>query len=500
MLQTTVDKDLELEGTLPDFCPDISRLIRVDCTPYIDSSEISGDRCLVTGRVVCSMLYETDYKNKIKSAVFSKDFSQSFDVQTQGCVNPIAEAATRCTHISCKMLSPRKFIIKPRLLLNLDVFGNTTVKTVDTLSGDNTFFKTNEIMFEKRLSPYTEDFSFEEELPLLQSEKAIGDIVLGSIRLQPPQVTLSGNDALVKSNAIIKVLYEEEGSENELVMSTKILPVSMTLSNLEVDETGKMAVSLTVTDEKVTSELDTYGENRVIKASFTARAKADMTERISELVATDLFSSDYVNKTESMTITLPTQFSEFDRTFTIDTVVVPERSFTSPLFDTDITINELTTEIVEGGVTLSGNYTVSVLGRTTEAMESFDFTGNFNEFIPIDTPENVVNVEAELFPFDYSTTMMSDGSLALRIILNAKIRTFTEDRQTIISAVINQDPVPKDKEAFAVIYYFPNSKDNLWSIAKKYYVNPSVIKDANPTAFDEREQIKSGTKMVMIKK
>ncbi len=500
LLRTTVDKDLELEEALPDFCPDISRLIRVDCTPIIESSDINENKCLVVGKVVCRILYETDYKNKIKSALFTKEFNQSFDVQSQSCVNPVAETSTRCTHISCKMLSPRKFIIKPRLKLDLDVFGNTAIKTVDTRSGDNTFYRTNEISFEKRIASYTEDFTFSEEIPLLQNEKPIGDIVFGSVSLQPPQVTMTGNDALVKTNATVKLLYEEDSSENELIMVTKTVPVSMTLSNLEVDETGRIAVSLSVAEEKVTGEIDAYGENKVIKASFIAKAKADMTERVSEIVATDLFSSDYISKTDNIDIAFPTQLSEFDRTFALDTVVMPERPLTAPLFDTDITINELKTELAEGGVRLNGGYTVSVLGRTAEEFESFDFSGEFEELIPIDLPDNVVDVESGLFPFDYTTTIMSDNSLSLRIILNAKIRTFTEDKQTIISTVSAQEPVTKEKENYAVVYYFPDSKDDLWSIAKKYYVNPSVVREANPTAFDEWEQVKSGTKMVLIKK
>lgn len=446
------------------------------------------------------MLYETDYKNKIKSASFAKDFSHNFDIPMQGCMNPLAEAVTRCTHISCKMLSPRKFIIKPRLQLNLDVFGNEAYKTVDTESGDNTYFKTTEIAYEKKLNPYTEKFTFEEELPLLQNEKNIGEIVFGNIRLQPPQVTMSGNDAIIKSNAVIKLLYEEEGSDNELVMTTKTLPLSMTLSNLEIDESGKIEVILSVSDEKLSSELDAYGENRIIKASFIASAKADMSEKTSEVIATDLFSSDYINKTESATIALPEQYSEFDRTFTIDTSVTPERAFVFPLFDTEITINELKTEIAEGGVVLSGSYTVSVLGRTADIIDSCDFNGEFNEFIAIDLPKNVTAVEAELYPFDYSSTMMSDGNLSLRIILNATIKTFTEENATIISSVLSEEPLAKGKESFAVIYYFPNSQDTLWSISKRYYVDPDSIKEANPNVFDENEQLISGTKMVLIKK
>lgn len=500
VLHTTVDKDLELEGSLPDYCPDISRLIRVDCTPVIESSEINGDKCFVVGKIICNMIYETDYKNKIKSAVFEKDFNHNFEVPMQNCSDPVAEACTRCTHISCKMLSPRKFIIKSRLALNLDVFCNTVYKTADIESGGNTFFKTSSINFEKKLNPYVEDFTFEEELPLLQNEKSIGEIVYGSVRLQPPQVTVTGNDAHIKTNAIIKMLYEAEDAEDELIMSTKTLPLAMTMSNLDINEANRISVSLSISKDKITSELDTYGENRIIKADFTALAKATISEKVNEIVATDLFTAEYVNKTESVSVSLPTIVTEYDRTFAIDTSIMPERMFLSPLLDTDIAINDLKVEPGEGGVTINGSYTVSVLGRTNEGVESFDFTGEFNEFIPIELPMNSSSVEVDLYPFDYSITMMSDGNIQLRIILNAKIKAHSEEKQTFISTIISQEPIAKEKESYAVVYYFPSKADTLWSIAKKYYVNPNAIKDANPNSFDEGDKVKSGIKMVMIKK
>ena len=499
-MHTNVDKEIELESSLPDYCPDIARLIRVDCTPVIESADINGDKCIISGNVVCNMIYETDYKNKIKSADFVREFSHNFDLHIQNCADPIPEVAVKCIHISCKMLSPRKFIIKPRLQLQLDVFANSPVKTVDTASGDNTFYKTKEISYENKLKPYVDVFTFEEEVPLLQSEKTIGEIVYGNIYLQPPQITFSGNDAIIKSNATVKLLYEEEGSENELVSTTKIIPVNMTLSNLEVDDSDKISVTLTVTEKKLTSELDAYGENRIVKAKFAAKVRADMSEKVYETVATDMFSGYYVNQTESVTISLPAQITEYDRTFPIDTTVTPERSLLCPPFDIDITISDLKAEPAQGGVIVSGSYNISVLGRTAENLESFDFTGELNEFIPVELPDNITSVEAELFPFDYSVTMMSNGDIALRIIFNAKLKIYTEEKATIISEIINQEPLPKERETFSVIYYFPSSKDTLWSIAKRYYVNPHAIADANPEVFDENERIKDGTRMVLIKK
>ena len=52
----TVDKDLEFDSTLPEHCPDIARIIKVDCTPFVESCTISDGQSTVIGKAVCFLI------------------------------------------------------------------------------------------------------------------------------------------------------------------------------------------------------------------------------------------------------------------------------------------------------------------------------------------------------------------------------------------------------------------------------------------------------------
>ena len=42
-----IDRELEKEMLLPDYSPDITRLVKLDATPYIESAVLNGDKCVV---------------------------------------------------------------------------------------------------------------------------------------------------------------------------------------------------------------------------------------------------------------------------------------------------------------------------------------------------------------------------------------------------------------------------------------------------------------------
>ena len=57
---TVLDKETEFDGALPDYCPDIVRLIRVDCTPYTDSCQVIDNKLQIGGRVIRNLGYQLE--------------------------------------------------------------------------------------------------------------------------------------------------------------------------------------------------------------------------------------------------------------------------------------------------------------------------------------------------------------------------------------------------------------------------------------------------------
>ena len=66
ILETGADKDIEFEGTLADYLPGINRVIRTEANIIPEEAVINGSKAEVKGKAVFTLLYESDYKEKLK--------------------------------------------------------------------------------------------------------------------------------------------------------------------------------------------------------------------------------------------------------------------------------------------------------------------------------------------------------------------------------------------------------------------------------------------------
>ena len=171
LIDTVLDKETEFDGNLPEYCPDVIRLIRVDCTPYVDGCECTADKIHMHGRIVYDVLYETDRKNKLRYCSFTQEFRHSADLPMHELENMQAVCRAACSKITCKMLSPRRLVLRARLELHTSVCGETVVSMLSAQPIDGMFFRTKHVRLDTVPETVGSETHFDETLPLLQGEK-----------------------------------------------------------------------------------------------------------------------------------------------------------------------------------------------------------------------------------------------------------------------------------------------------------------------------------------
>ena len=103
-LNDTFSKDMELDGTLPDYAPDITRLIRIDAKIKKPEVPINSNKAEMNCTVDFGILYESDYNPGLAYVVIPGSFSQSLTVPTSW---KLTDASVNCAYLTCK-LGPRK--------------------------------------------------------------------------------------------------------------------------------------------------------------------------------------------------------------------------------------------------------------------------------------------------------------------------------------------------------------------------------------------------------
>ncbi len=499
LFRANVQKELEFDTPLADYCPDIARLIRVDCTPFAESCEIQNDKAVVNGKAVYDVLYETDYKNRLKFCSFTQDFSQSIPVPHTSATNITAFCTPKCERIGCKLLSPRRLIMKATLGTTFEIEGENAVKALAVNEDEETFFRKKVIGFDGKTEIHRENYRFSESLNLNQNEKSIGEIVFGNVTLQKPQISVYPGRAEIKTTALVQTLCEEENNEGNYYISAKTFPINIDYQNDDISDSKRISVELTPSDFTFTPELDQYGENRIIKTDFSVNMVLKAVEPKAYSLAEDVFEKNYQSTPISGSATLPLLFSQQDHSFAIETKLSEMTPTPVTLLNSSANENGASVEITENGITLNGNFVVTILADTAEGIYSFDHVIPYSQFFSAELPESQNDITAEVYPIEVITTLHSDGTATAKIIAGTKIEIHTQQEESFVTDVTKRSPKEAEKDFSGVIYRFPQKGEDLWCIAKSYGVSPERLSSTNPDRFDESGNIANGSNPILIK-
>lgn len=494
-----VDKDLEFDTSIPEYCPDVARLIKVDCTPFAESCEIEDGKATVKGKAVYDVLYETDYKNRLRCCNFTQEFSHSVPLPRSGASGVSAFCDVACERISCKLLSPRRLVVKATLGTQFDIEGEASVKAVAVTEDKNTFFRKKTIGCEGRTALYEDIFRFGESLPLTQSEKCIGEIVCGSVTLQQPQITLTAGRAEIKSVAAVHALCEEENNDGKYYVSVKTLPISIEYLNDAIEDYKHISVTLEPNGCELSQELDQYGENRIIKADFSVKMRLLMNEPKAYTVADDVFEKDFDGIPVIASALFPQLVSQSDVSFSGESKLADVMPSPTALLDTNVSNHASTVEKADGGINLNGVFTVTLLYDSAEGIHSIDHAIPYQRFFPLDIPECEASISAETHPVEAQAVLHADGSATVRVSANARLAVYAQTEESFVSEVAKRTARAASKDDSTLVYCFPKKGESLWEIAKLYRTDPESILNANPTFFDESQTATDTGKPILIK-
>lgn len=453
----------------------------------------------LNGKAVYDVLYETDYKNRLKYCSFTQEFTQSIPIPRTNTTEHAAFCSAKCERINCKLLSPRRLIIKSVLGMMFDIEGETAVKTLAVTDSKDIFFRKKTIGFDGRTNLHEETYKFGDSLALTQNEKSIGEIVFGNITLQEPQITLSPGRAEIKSTATLHALCEEESSEGKYYMAIKTLPINIDYQDGAIEDYKRVSVTLEPIDMVFTPELDQYGESRMIKTDFNIKMKLKMNEPKAYTVAEDMFETGYDSVLVSGSASIPNLFAKNETSFSVEAKLPEMMPKPETLFDSSVRENASTAEKAEGGVNVSGSFIVTLLTDTAEGIYSFDHTVPYSQFFQTELPEGDCNITSETYPIEAIVTLHSDGSATVRIIAGVRIGIHTEQEETFIADVTKRTAREAEAENASLIYCFPQEDECLWDIAKCYRANPETISDCNEGRFDENGNTVNSAKPILIK-
>lgn len=473
-VKKTDAKEIGTEYTLPDYLPDITRLLRVSARVENPEKYCSGDTVEYDGKLCFSVVYATS-DGEIKNAMFDTDYSGTVTGQDIDDLS-VVDVDTYTENVSCRLSSPRKLTVKTKVITNISICGmqcaqpaiggRSTAESAKSLQYRKQRVEfMQEIKAQEKNTPISEDIEIEPGMP------QISEIVF--VTLTPEVNDVRCTDGKVNYNGAIlaNIMYEAQGSEGarEYISFEREIPVSGSVDADGAVEGASAICDINVTNISYRPQADELGDTKTVEVDFDYSAYFRIFCKSECEVTTDMYSLDFENSNEKETVRYRTVDASkvFNFSFN-ENAPYDDEEFTrviSVQAGADVTSVEKagTKAIVEGNISFS-----AIMGSEAGTYAGKNFTLPFKA-------ETDIGKYSELFAHtervcvDSVSARVTDGKMFFDAEITVNLSLFGEKEVDALKTctVFTDRPIVCQTHANVVLYY-PMRGDDLWNVAKKY--------------------------------
>lgn len=481
---------IDCEEILPDYKDDINRIICVDAKPKIVSKRQYFESPYyifeLEGTTAFNVIYQTGADTPFTAHTFYEDFNHTFkvpidDPDSADLENVASFVSLSGDPSSCRPLSPRKLSLKANIDISIALKCNRRIAFYGNEEDELIEKKTEAVSITALKSVYRKEYTISEQLCLPKEYLPCGEILDCDADLICLSSKRADGKILINGLANICCAYQSEASDAEpsrCISFSQPIEFSESLEADLLSENDLFDIQLDVTSLKAESDIDSYGETRIIKTElcFSAESNVYFSEEIS--VLTDCFS---VTKE----LSIEKEDKKYERLVSIFTASSEIRdSFDPPAEnlesceDIKASIEFTKSSPKDDGFVIDGKLNIRYIGISSDG-SSDHFTHSQPFTLPLrqDRMTSLGDYESLRIELDGAVKGIDidpTGRMNMRADLNITSKIYAKNSLNAvgnISAVGDKSLTPRAP----IVLYYPSADESVWDIAKLYSIPVSKL-------------------------
>lgn len=466
--EQTVDADI----TLPDYCPEIVRVLQCSANPNLVKVQIEGSKIICDGYVRFVVLYTSENPGRLHSFVNIQNFTKT--IETGVAISDLTEVTVKSEYVQARATGSRSIIAKSAVSVHVfDQICDSTTVTLQPQSGD---IQLKNIACEISLPTGRQVKSFLTEIeisPEFEDTECVLDteakVFLDEYKVMDGKVVVKGQILLESS------LLSSEGIVHKITNRSNFSQF-VPLETAAPTMLCKLKCNILECKEEVEQDID----GSVNKISFLVTANLYVTCYENRLVdvALDGYSTLYETEIEYQKATLIRYKPLSNCTSHVSKRVVLDVPIKS-VIDQKIELYA-NMQSVEDGTALFpcfGKLHLIAEGEDNQIYvwsKAIDFTvdlsetGEYQLFEPAAVIGDHVNIKTEQNSVFLSFDVQLQGMFVI-----------SEDITCLKHLEPNTEQKKDRDESVAMMIYFANQGESVWDIAKHYNTTAGQIVTAN---------------------
>lgn len=501
VLNEKTEKSINFEAVLQDYLPNALKIVRVTATPVTDECECLKDSLNVRGHIVFSAVYLSDFKDKLKCASFTVDFSHSFPAR--GIGDAVLEGGFCDCSISAfeekgQILSQRKLNLSCKAVIGAQAYAMRKNELLDFSEDKSLKTLCSNVDSMEILKLPKLDFTLKQDISLEEGMPKIREIVSCECSVSSVFAEVSGAELVYSGNLSFSCLYlgEDEEEGGNYISFTKNLPFSESMPVHDIPDGSFILCRSFVSDCSADPVQDNYGESGSCSVSIGITTQAiAYCVTLAEILC-DIFSTKHDCETEVRDITYDSFIGGISESMDLSESIRASLGSLTEVVSCGISIISVNSEPaantpvfnVRANLSLCGT---NELGGLESVNAPFSFKAAPKSELPelperckFDTYAHAGNCECKIENGEIKCNFTLELCSALYCASNAKtVTAVTLDEETEIF---------RDKSEYVI--YYPDPNDTVWSAAKKYRVSPEALLSINgmslmDTTFSDKKAV-----------
>lgn len=478
------EQPVDLDFSLPDYCPDIEKILKCRVCPSITSKSLSSERLDIDGVASIKVLYLDSQKHAIRCCEHTAPFSCSFSLKGDA-TNAVAITSTKAEYLNCRALTPRRLDIHGAFSVTALVLSSSAQEVASKAEGDDIEQRNSEMLISSLRSLFQQQFTIGETLDIGQNRPAPQSILRSELISSVIDCKPIADKLMLKGEAVLKLVYVTDLETGELDSIEFNIPINEMIDANGADDTCTCDVSLETMsfDASLRSDFDDSSSliNFEAKLCATVSVYCDNTVQIID----DAYSRAYELDMTYKQISFKRLVSVTDESFTEKNDIELSDNGISQIIDI---YSEAPTAIAvfeNGKLTIKGRINYCIVACDNDNVpfyteKQLDFTREY------ETPaDGSPSCRVTVTPLSISYRISGEKTIELKTVLKLYAPIFESISKRAVNEIVGNEEQEREKDRTAALtIYYADEGENLWSIARSYCTSVEAIKLENDLTDD----------------
>ena len=485
---SVVEVPLEADIMLPDYCPDIVKILKCTLNACVKSARAQGRTLQLEGMCSVNVLYLGEDNSgmsgsgqsalQLRSVDYKLPYSKSVDLKSEvGQV--IVFVSADSSYCSCRAVSKRRVELRASVSHKLSVVSSGEEQVVadvaeDTQNPQGIQLRKKTMQQDAFITQARETISVHEELELAQGKPPVRSVICSNGCAVMTDRKLISGKIVTKGELRLQILYCTD--QNSIEQMEYALPISAVIDAPGADDGCVCSAGYAVCELEILPKLGEDGQNTRFELNAQVVATAEVCRRTEIAVADDCYSTRYACEG-------------------VDSIIAGWGRVT----DSAVSFEE---ENGEYKAQLQLSLNLCMLAYDDSAgIQFYDKTEKLDCSFPVsgvDAQEQrlLFCPQLTVTGFDYSR---SAGALQVRCEVLVRGCICQLKKCSVMEEIVvdEQKPVEREDDCSLTIYY-ADPGENLWEIAKAYHTAMQSVLEANSQLELSQEDAVSKREMLLI--